>query len=69
LEGDSAEFKETFKFRDGKIRRQSHTLYMPAITKIVAVATEQGFKYEKFMDLNMLGFNYGFLLFFTRGEV
>ena len=69
LEGDNAEFKETFKFRDGKIRRQSHTLYMPAITKIVSVATEQGFKYEKYMDLNMLGFNYGFLLFFTRGEV
>jgi SAM-dependent methyltransferase len=66
LEGDSAEFKETFKFRDGKVRRQKHTLYMPPISRIVTVAMEQGFKYNKFMDLNILGFNYGFLLFFTR---
>ena len=66
LEGDDAEFKETFKFRDGKIRRQKHTLYMPPISRIVTVAMEQGFKYEKFMDLNILGYNYGFLLFFTR---
>jgi len=66
LEGDDAEFKETFKFRDGKVRRQSHTLYMPPISRIVTVAMEQGFKYDKFMDLNILGFNYGFLLFFTR---
>jgi SAM-dependent methyltransferase len=66
LEGDDAEFKETFKFRDGKIRRQKHTLYMPPISRIVTVAMEQGFKYNKFMDLNILGYNYGFLLFFTR---
>jgi len=66
LEGSEAEFKETFKFRDGKIRRQKHTLYMPSITKIVSIATEQGWKYDKFMDLQFLGFNYGYLLFFTR---
>jgi SAM-dependent methyltransferase len=66
LEGDNAEFKETFKFSDGKVRRQKHILYMPSITKIVSAATEQGWKYDKFMDLQFLGFNYGYLLFFTR---
>jgi len=66
LEGDDAEFNETFKFKDGKVRRQKHTLYMPSISKIVATAKEQGWNYHKFMDLQIIGFNYGFLLFFTR---
>jgi SAM-dependent methyltransferase len=66
LEGNNAEFKETFKFKDGNVRRQKHTLFMPSITKIVSVAAEQGFAYDKFMDLQIVGFNYGYLLFFTR---
>jgi SAM-dependent methyltransferase len=66
LEGNDAEFKETFKFKDGKVRRQKHTLFMPSITKIVTIAQEQGFTYEKFMDMRIVGFNYGYLLFFTR---
>jgi hypothetical protein len=39
---------------------------MPSITKIVTIAQEQGFAYDKFMDLQIIGFNYGYLLFFTR---
>jgi SAM-dependent methyltransferase len=66
LEGNEAEFNETFKFKDGKVRRQKHTLYMPSISKIVTIAVEQGFAYDKFMDLQFMGFNYGYLLFFTR---
>jgi SAM-dependent methyltransferase len=61
-----AEFKETFKFKDGKLRQQKHTLYMPSIDKIVHTAVEQGFHYDKFMDLQFTGFNYGYMLFFTR---
>ena len=61
-----AEFKETFKFKDGKVRQQKHTLYMPSIDKIVHTAVEQGFHYDKFMDLQFTGFNYGYMLFFTR---
>jgi len=62
-----AEFKETFKFKkDGKIRQQKHTLHMPSIDKIVHTAVEQGFHYDKFMDLQFTGFNYGYMLFFTR---
>lgn len=66
LEGNEAEFKETFKFKDGKKRQQKHILYMPSITKIVSVATEMGWKYDKYLDLQFMGFNYGFLLYFTR---
>ena len=61
-----AEFKETFKFKDGKLLQQKHTLYMPSIDKIVHTAVEQGFHYDKFMDLQFTGFNYGYMLFFTR---
>ena len=63
---DQATFKETFTFKDGKVRRQKHTLYMPSIAKIVTAAAEMGFKYTKFTDLQIMGFNYGYLLFFER---
>jgi SAM-dependent methyltransferase len=62
-----AEFKETFTVKEGgKVRQQKHTLYMPSIDKIVHTAVEQGFHYDKFMDLQFTGFNYGYMLFFTR---
>jgi len=62
-----AEFKETFRFKEGgKVRQQKHMLYMPSIDKIVHTAVEQGFHYDKFMDLQFTGFNYGYMLFFTR---
>jgi SAM-dependent methyltransferase len=61
-----AEFKETFTFKDKTQRKQKHTLYMPSIDKIVHTAVEHGWKYEKFMDLQFTGFNYGYMLFFTR---
>ena len=66
---DQATFKETFTFKgeeEGKVRRQKHTLYLPSIAKIVAAAAEMGFKYTKFTDLQIAGFNYGYLLFFER---
>jgi hypothetical protein len=39
---------------------------MPDITIIIQKAAEMGFKYDKYVDLIILGFNYGFMLFFTR---
>lgn len=69
LNKDLATFKETFTFKgedEGKVRRQKHTLYMPSIAKIVAAAAEMGFKYTKFTDLQVIAFNYGYLLFFER---
>lgn len=62
-----AEFRETFRFKDGSIRRQKHTLWMPDMKNIIYLAQECGWKYRKFIDLRQpLGFNYGYLLFFTR---
>ena len=61
-----AEFRETFKFPDGKVRKQKHSLYMPSIEKIIHMAAEMGWRYDKFIDLQFMGFNYGYMLFFTR---
>ena len=63
-----ATFEEIFKYKDGTKRKQRHHLWMPDITIIIQKAAEMGFKYEKYVDLIVLGFNYGFMLFFVRGE-
>jgi SAM-dependent methyltransferase len=61
-----AEFNETFAFKDGTVRRQRHVLWMPDIAIIVQKAKEQGFLYTKHVDLQFVGFNYGYMLFFKR---
>jgi len=66
LDDPKAEFRETFRFKDGSTRRQKHTLYMPSIKKIINKATESGWTYTKYVDLMPLSFQYGYLLFFTR---
>jgi len=67
LEDPRAEFSEVFRFKDGTTRRQTHILWMPSIAQIVQKAKETGWIYQKFTELEMIGFNYGYLLFFTRG--
>lgn len=66
LEDPRAEFREVFRFKDGTTRRQKHVLWMPDINQIVQKASEAGWTYTKFTDLNMIGFNYGYLIYFTR---
>lgn len=66
LEDPRAEFNEVFRFKDGTIRRQKHVLWMQSIAHIIARAKEAGWIYEKFTGLDMIGFNYGFMLFFVR---
>jgi SAM-dependent methyltransferase len=66
LEDPRGEFRETFRFKDGSVRRQKHVLWMPGISEIVQKAREAGWNYKKFMDLQFTGFNYGYLLFFNR---
>lgn len=66
LDDPRAEFTEVFKFKDGTQRRQRHVVWMPSIKEITEKAAMANWTYSKFMDLNMLGFNYGYLLFFTR---
>lgn len=61
-----AEFNETFRFKDGTVRRHKHELYMYDIQKIVEMAAEAGWKFDKSADLMPFGFPHAFILFFTR---
>jgi SAM-dependent methyltransferase len=66
LDDPRAEFRETFRFKDGSTRRQKHTLYMPSINEITEKAQRNGWLYTKYVDLMPISFQYGYLLFFTR---
>lgn len=66
LEDPKAEFRETFRFKDGSTRRQKHTLYMPSMADIIKKAQNNGWTYTKYVDLMPLSFPYGYLLFFSR---
>jgi SAM-dependent methyltransferase len=66
LEDTRAEFRETIRFKDGSIRRQKHTLYMPNISDIIKSAQNNGWTYTKYVDLMPISFPYGYLLFFNR---
>jgi SAM-dependent methyltransferase len=66
LEDPNAEFRETFRFKDGSVRRQKHHLLMPSIADITKKAEANGWTYTKYVDLMPLSFSYGYLLFFTR---
>ncbi len=66
LEDPRAEFRETFRFKDGSVRRQKHTLYMPSMPDIIKKALNNGWTYTKYVDLMPLSFPYGYLLFFSR---
>lgn len=56
-------FRETFRFKDGSVRRQKHTLVMPNIPDIIKKAARNGWNYTKYVDLMPLSFQYGYLLF------
>lgn len=66
LEDPRAEFRETFRFKDGSVRRQKHTLYMRSIPEMIRMAKEAGWTYTKYVDLMPLSFPYGYILFFKR---
>jgi len=66
LNDPKAEFRETFRFKNGSVRRQKHKLYMPSIPEIIKKAQNNGWTYTKYVDLMPLSFQYGYLLFFTR---
>jgi len=68
LEDPKAEFRETFRFKDGSVRRQKHRLYMPNIPELIQMAQNSGWTYTKYVDLTPLSFSYGYLLFFTRNS-
>lgn len=61
-----AEFRETFRFKDGSVRRQKHILKMPSIEEIVKTAKLAGWEYKSYVDLTTIGFEYAYLLLFTH---
>ncbi len=63
---DGAEFRETFRFKDGSIRRQRHTLNMPDIALIVKKAKAAGWLYQGYIDQIKQGFAYSYLLLFKH---
>ena len=61
-----AEFRETFRFKDGSVRRQKHVFVMPAIEEIVKTAKVVGWEYKSYVDLTTIGFEYAYLLIFKH---
>jgi SAM-dependent methyltransferase len=68
LDDPTAEFRETFRFKDGSTRRQKHKLYMAGIPDIIKKAQNVGFTYTKYVDLTPFSFPYGYILFFNRND-
>jgi len=66
LDDPRAEFRETFRFKDGSTRRQKHSFIMPDMKEIVAKAGRAGWKYDSYIDLTTIGFEYCYLLLFSH---
>jgi hypothetical protein len=61
-----AEFTETFRFKDGTVRRQKHKMTMPTMEEVVKMGQAAGWIYTKYVDLVVVGFEYSYLLFFRH---
>lgn len=66
LQDPNAEFRETFRFKSGKVRRQKHTLKMEDMNQIVSFAKVAGWSYIGFVDLTPIGFEYAYHLHFKK---
>ncbi len=61
-----AEFRETFRFNDGSIRRQKHSFNMPPIPIIINKARAAGWNYQGYIDEVHVGFEYSYILLFNH---
>jgi len=66
LQDPGAEFRETFRFNNGKVRRQRHELRMEDMNDIVGIAKVAGWEYAGFTDLMNVGFEYAYHLHFKH---
>ena len=66
LHGSRAVYEETFKFKDGRVRKHEQRLWMPPIADLVAEITGVGFKLQNHQDLTAGGLEYMYLFIFTR---
>ena len=58
---NTAKFKEKFKFNDGKVRKQEHTLYMEPQNTIINYAQDSGFIIQGIIDLVHCAYEYQYL--------
>lgn len=64
-----AKFTEKFKNdKDGKVRKQEHTMYMPDLKEIVDEAQGAGFVVEGIIDLIHCQYEYQYLYLFTKAN-
>ena len=61
-----AQFEEVFKFKDGRTRKNIHSLHMPDMEKLVTEIEAAGFIYKEFIDLMPIGYEYQYLFCFVR---
>ena len=66
LEDETGYFNETFKFKDGKKRTNSHKLYMEDTEKILTIAQQCGFTLHSIIDLIKVGYDYQYLYVFVK---
>ena len=66
LTDPQAEFRETFRFKDGKVRRQKHEFRMENIDEIVKMAKMAGWKYDGSVDLTKISAEYFYHLYFSH---
>lgn len=66
LDGAHADFRETFRFKNGKVRKQVHKLRMPRMDDVISLAEANGFVYKQFIDLTAIGYEYQYLFCFVR---
>ena len=66
LQDPGAEFRETFRFNNGKVRRQKHEVKMEDMNTIVGMAKVAGWEYVGYTDLIDIGFEYAYHLHFKH---
>ena len=67
-EDDLAVFGEKFKFKDGKVRKQEHKLYMETDANIINRAEDVGFIVHSKVDLMRCAYDNQYLYIFMKPE-
>lgn len=63
-----ATFHEKFKFKDGKVRKQEHKLYMESETDIITMAQDAGFLIHGKIDLLECAYEYQYLYILVKPQ-
>lgn len=64
---DNAIFEETFDFTDKKKSREhKHRLLMPSVKDMIDTIRSSGFTYKESVDMTSVGYEYQYLVYFTK---